>query len=74
MTISYEDGTKQDVPVAATFSAGQESRIIDIPGAEKDIARISFVYHSIPNQGKDRAHLEIWGYKSNADKSTGMIK
>jgi len=74
MTISYEDGTKQDVPVAATFSAGQESRVIDIPGAEKDIARIAFVYHTIPNQGKDRAHLEIWGYKSNADKSTGMAK
>jgi hypothetical protein len=72
MTISYEDGTKQDVPVSATFNAGEESRVIDIPGAEKDIARISFVYHTIPNQAKDKAHLEIWGYKSNADKSTGM--
>jgi hypothetical protein len=72
MTISYEDGTKQDVPVALTFNAGQESRVIDIPGAEKDIARISFVYKTIGNQAKDKAHLEIWGLKTNADKSTGM--
>jgi hypothetical protein len=72
MTISFEDGTKQDVPVASTFNAGQESRVIDIPGAEKDIARISFVYKTIANQAKDKAHLEIWGYKSNADKNTGM--
>jgi hypothetical protein len=72
ITISYEDGTKQDVPVAATMAMGVESRVIDVPGAEKDIARISFVYKTIPNQAKDKAHLEIWGYKTNADKSTGM--
>jgi len=72
ITISYEDGTKQDVPVSSTMALGAESRVIDIPGAEKDIARISFVYKTVPNQAKDKAHLEIWGYKSNADKSTGM--
>jgi len=72
ITISYEDGTKQDVPVSATMAMGVESRVIDVPGAEKDIARISFVYKTVPNQAKDKAHLEIWGYKSNPDKSTGM--
>jgi len=72
ITISYEDGTKQDVPVSSTMALGVESRVIDVPGAEKDIARISFVYKTIPNQAKDKAHLEIWGFKSNADKSTGM--
>jgi len=72
ITISYEDGTKQDVPVSATMAMGVESRVVDIPGSEKDIARISFVYKTIPNQTKDKAHLEIWGYKTNADKSTGM--
>jgi hypothetical protein len=72
ITISYEDGTKQDVPVSSTMAMGAESRVIDIPGAEKDIARISFVYKTVPNQAKDKAHVEIWGYKSNADKSTGM--
>ena len=66
MTITYEDGTKQDVPVKSTFSAGQESKVIDVPGREKDIAKISFVYKTIPNQGKDRAHVEIWGMKTNA--------
>ena len=72
ITISYEDGTKQDVPVAATMAMGVESRVVDVPGAEKDIARIGFVYKTVPNQAKDKAHLEIWGYKTNADKSTGM--
>jgi len=72
ITISYEDGTKQDVPVSATMAMGVESRVIDVPGAEKDIARISFVYKTVPNQAKDKAHVEIWGFKSNADKSTGM--
>ena len=72
MTIAYEDGTTQDVPVKSTFTAGQESRIIDLPGSEKNIKTISFVYHTIPNQANDKAHLEIWGYKTNADKKTGM--
>ncbi len=66
MTITYEDGTKQDVPVKSTFSAGQESRVIDVPGREKSIGKIAFVYKTIPNQGKDRARVEIWGMKINA--------
>jgi hypothetical protein len=72
MTISYEDGTRHDIAVASTFNVGEESRVIDVPGAEKDIARISFIYKTVPNQNKDKAHLEIWGYKSNADRSTGL--
>ncbi len=74
MMLTYGDGTKQDIPVKSTFKEGEESRIIDIPGAEKDITRIAFVYHTIPNQQKEKAHVEIFGLKTNADKKTGMNK
>jgi len=70
--VSYEDGTKQDVPVQLTFSKGEESRVVDIPGSEKSIKRIGFVYKTLPNQANEKAHVEIWGYKSNADGKTGM--
>ncbi|CAN5546642.1 hypothetical protein BH11BAC1_BH11BAC1_05780 [soil metagenome] len=74
LTISFEDGTSKDVALKSTFAEGQESRVIDVPGAEKDIARIAFVYRTIPNQGKDKAHVEIWGLKTNAEQKTGMKK
>ncbi|MEO8086456.1 MAG: hypothetical protein ABI763_06535 [Bacteroidota bacterium] len=74
LTISFEDGTSKDVALKSTFAEGQESRVIDVPGAEKDIARIAFVYHSIPNQAKDKAHVEIWGFKTNAEQKKEMKK
>ena len=68
LDIWYEDGTKQDISVHSTYVEGHQSPLIDIPGNEKDIKRISFTYHTIPNQNKDRAHVEIFGLKSNVDK------
>lgn len=69
MTVMYQDGTKQDVPVKSIFKEGMESRVIDVPGPEKDIAKIAFVYKTIPNQGKDKANVEIWGMKTNLGKA-----
>ena len=74
MNVWYEGGTKQDIAVKSTFAEGGESRIIDIPGGEKDINRISFTYHTIKNQEKDMAHVEIWGYKTNSNKAVGETK
>ncbi len=74
INILYEDGTKQDVSVHSTFVEGHESRIIDIPGHEKDIKRISFTYHTIPNQEKDMAHVEIFGLKLNDNKKMNSHK
>ena len=71
LQIWYEDGTKQDVSVKSTFAEGGESRVIDVPGSEKDIKRIVFRYRTIPNQEKDKAHVEIWGYKTNNNKTVG---
>jgi hypothetical protein len=65
MDIYYHDGTKQNVALSTPLRDGKESRIIDIPGGEKAIKRIAFRYKTLPNQGKDKAHVEIWGLKSN---------
>ena len=71
MTLKYKDGTEKVVAVNSSFKEGQESRIIDLPGSEKVVTKIGFVYKSVPNQGKDKAHVEIWGLKTNAEKNVG---
>lgn len=71
ITVLYQDGSKQSLPVKASLKEGQESSIMDVPGAEKDIAKIMFSYRSLANQGKDKAHVEIWGMKTNSDKTVG---
>jgi hypothetical protein len=60
------DVDKQDIIVRSPIQAGGESRVIDLKGgAERSIKKISFVYKTLPNQKNEKAHVEIWGMKTN---------
>jgi hypothetical protein len=75
LVIYFEKGDSQSVAISAALSAPGESRVIDLKnGAERSINKISFVYKTLPNRKEEKAHVEIWGLKTNADKSTGMDK
>ncbi|HOZ88335.1 MAG TPA: hypothetical protein PL029_11285 [Bacteroidia bacterium] len=68
--ISYESGTGEDFKMDYPVQAAGESQVIYIKGGEREIKRINFVYRTLPNREDDKAHVEIWGLKTNADKKS----
>jgi phage terminase large subunit GpA-like protein len=68
MVVYYENGEKQPVAIRESVKAPGESRVIDLKGGERTIKKIVFEYKTLPNRKDDKAHVEIWGLKTNTDK------
>lgn len=68
LEIYYESGDKQDIKINAPIKAKGESRVIDLNGGERNLKKIVFVYKTLPNHKDQKAHLEVWGLKTNTDK------
>lgn len=67
MDIYFHDGTMKTAPIGFTYKPeGMWSNVIDVPGGEKAIKKIVFRYKTLKNFDKAKAHLEIWGKKTNA--------
>ena len=63
MTVVYQGGSPEDIPLRYDFAKGGESRNINLKGYERRIKEVDFVYRSVPNYKIDKAHIEIWGLK-----------
>jgi hypothetical protein len=63
MTVVYQDGEPENIPVRYDFKQGSESRNIDLKGYERKIKEIDFVYRTVPKYAADKAHIEIRGLK-----------
>ena len=59
LTIVFGNGEKWSPKVAHTFREGQRTRVIDLPGDNRVIARVELVYANKPGGGK--ASVEIYG-------------
>jgi hypothetical protein len=66
--IYFENGGKQTVSILKEIKSPGETGEVKIEGGERSIKKIAFTYKTMPNPQDKRAHLELWGYKSNADK------
>ncbi len=66
--VFYESGDNQKVSVNFPIKAPGQSKEIDLNGGERSIKKIVFVYKTLPNRKDVKAHVEIWGLKTNADK------
>ncbi len=60
MVIHFGDGSTQDVELKQVFRAGDESRIIDLPGNRRVIKKVVFWYDT-KNYKKRKAVVELWG-------------
>jgi hypothetical protein len=69
LEVYYESGDKQDVKVNMPIKSPGESRVIDLNGGERTLKKIVFVYKTVPNSKDKKAHVEIWGMKTNADRA-----
>jgi hypothetical protein len=61
LQVYYETGEVEDIPVKSELKAGGETREIAIK--QKDIKKVSFTYKTMPNAGKDKAEVELYGLK-----------
>ncbi|MEO7992628.1 MAG: hypothetical protein ABI663_23955 [Chryseolinea sp.] len=66
LEVYYESGDKQDIKVNLPIKGPGESRVIDLNGGERSLKKIVFVYKTLDNSKDQRAHVEIWGLKTNA--------
>ncbi|PBQ32899.1 hypothetical protein CNR22_14325 [Sphingobacteriaceae bacterium] len=66
--IFYESGDNQKVSVNFPVKAPGQTKEIDIKGGERAIKKIVFVYKTISNKKDEKAHVEIYGLKTNVDK------
>lgn len=66
--VYYESGDKQDLALRTRLNAGESSRVIDLNGGERNLKKVVFVYKTLANAKDERAHVEIWGQKTNLDK------
>ncbi|MEP7168088.1 MAG: hypothetical protein ABI855_01830 [Bacteroidota bacterium] len=71
LEIYYENGPNQNVEVRAPLIVGHESKVIDLIGGERALKKIVFVYKTLPNRKDEKAHVLVWGLKTNAD--AGMV-
>jgi len=65
ITIYYADNTTQKIDLIMPLKAAEEGRVIDLTGGERDLKKIVFNYKTVPNSQSDKAHVEVWGLKTN---------
>lgn len=68
LEVYYESGDKQEINVNKTILMDRESGNIDLNGGERNLKKVVFHYHTVPNTADKKAHLELWGLKTNPDK------
>ncbi len=63
LEVYYENGSKEDIQLRSEFKKGSDSRVIDLKGLDRNLKKVVFVYHSLPNWKGDKAHVELYGLK-----------
>lgn len=72
LEVLYDNGEKQNIDINSPIKAHSQSNVIKINGGERSIKTIAFVYKTMPNSKDTKAHVEIWGLKTNADETKAM--
>ncbi len=62
--IYFDNDEKQNVTIFQEFKVPGETREVAF-GGEKNVKRIEFVYKTIGDNRDKKAHVELWGFKSN---------
>ena len=60
MVVHYRNGNSQEIELKKNFTAGSESRVIDLPGNKRVISKVVFWYDT-KNFSDSKAAVELWG-------------
>lgn len=63
VTVFYESGATQEIPVNGTFKAGSETGQFNLKNPTDELQKITFTYKSEPNVNENKAHVELYGLK-----------
>jgi len=66
--VYYESGDNQNIAVNSPIGPAMESKAYDLNGSERSLKKISFDYNTLPNIKDEKAEIEVWGLKTNADE------
>lgn len=67
--IYFNKGDMQSVAIGENIKAQGETRVIQLDGkGERIIRKVTFRYNTAAGNAGNRAHLELWGLKTNPDK------
>jgi len=62
--IIFDNNEKQKVAVGQEFKTPGETKQISF-GGEKTVKSVVFSYKTINSNADEKAHVELWGYKTN---------
>jgi hypothetical protein len=65
--IFFDKDEKKSVKIGQEIKSEGETSVVDL-GGEKNINRVEFYYHTIGQDKDKKAHVELWGLKTNPDK------
>ena len=63
--VQYESGDNQKININTHVKSPGYTREVTLNGGERSIKKIVFVYKTLPNVNNKKAHVEIWGLKTN---------
>lgn len=67
--IHFDKGDVQNVTVGEQIKAAGETKVVQLDGkGERIIRKITFRYNTADGSTDKKAHIEVWGLKTNADK------
>ena len=66
--IYFESGKVQNVGVGNQIKVQGESRVVQLEGGEQSLKKVVFTYKTVGNSTDTKAHVELWGKKTNVDK------
>ena len=67
--VHYDNGTSENIDIHMPLKMSGETKVFNIKGGEHDLKKVVLVYKTVPNSKDEKAHVEIWGLKTNADKN-----
>jgi hypothetical protein len=65
--IHLDNGEVKNVKIVQEIKNEGETSIVNL-GGEKNIKSVDFFYHTIGHAKDKKAHIELWGLKTNPDK------
>lgn len=63
VTVFYESGATQEIPVGSVLKAGAETGVFTLDKPTEELKKVTFTYKSQPNAKDEKAHVELYGLK-----------
>ena len=66
--VYYDNGSSEKIKINMPLKMAGETKVFNIKGGERDLKKVVLTYKTLPNGKDKKAHVELWGLKTNADK------